>query len=165
MKVYIDGSLVHTGTSWENYYRYDSESAAEQSPRIVRTMIFRTGGAAVPANAGKGFLIDNLTLQSVLTPPAMPTNFTGTATKGYVSGAQSMTLNWQDNASNETRYEIRYAKLYGVGVKYAILPANSTTFTLNGLNYRDYYTFWVQACNSAGCSGYAGPINLIIVAP
>jgi hypothetical protein len=34
VKVYIDGALVHTGTSWENYYRYDSEASAEQSPRI-----------------------------------------------------------------------------------------------------------------------------------
>ena len=23
VKVYIDGTLVRTGTSWENYYRYD----------------------------------------------------------------------------------------------------------------------------------------------
>jgi hypothetical protein len=59
VKVYIDGVLIHTGTSWENYYRYDSEASAEQSPRIVKTVIFRTGGTAAPANAGNGFLVDN----------------------------------------------------------------------------------------------------------
>lgn len=71
VKVWVDGALVHTGTSWENYYRYDSESAAEQSPRIVRTVLFRSAGAAVPADAGNGFLFDNLSLSSgptLLTP-------------------------------------------------------------------------------------------------
>ncbi len=64
VSVYIDGALVHTGTSWENYYRFDSESASEPSPRIVKTVIFRTSGGATPANLGNGFLIDNLSLSS-----------------------------------------------------------------------------------------------------
>ncbi len=64
VKVWINGVLVHTGTSWENYYRFDSEASAEQSPRIVKTAIFRTGGAAAPATAGAGFLVDNLSTHS-----------------------------------------------------------------------------------------------------
>lgn len=59
VKIYIDGALVHTGTSWENYYRYDIESAAEQAPRSVNTLIIRAGGGAVPATSGGGFLFDN----------------------------------------------------------------------------------------------------------
>ncbi|MCL4418599.1 hypothetical protein M1146_00690 [Patescibacteria group bacterium] len=74
VKVYIDGSLVHTGTSWEDYYRFDPEAFAEQSPRIVKTVLFRESGAATPADAGNGFLIDNLSLLSgpILVGP--PTN-------------------------------------------------------------------------------------------
>lgn len=64
VRVWIDGVLKHTGTSWENYYRYDSESSAEQSPRIVKTVIFRTGGTAAPATAGNGYLVDNLSESS-----------------------------------------------------------------------------------------------------
>ena len=64
VKVWVDGALVHTGTSWENYYRYDSESAFEQSPRIVKTVLFRAAGASVPADLGNGFLFDNLSLAS-----------------------------------------------------------------------------------------------------
>ncbi len=64
VKVYIDGTLVHTGTSWEDYYRYDPEAAGEQSPRIVKTVLFRLGGTAVPANLGKGFLVDNFSTSS-----------------------------------------------------------------------------------------------------
>ncbi len=73
VEVSIDGTPVHTGTSWENYYRYDSEASAEQSPRIVKTVIFRTAGPAVPANSGNGFLFDNVTLTSgpvLVGPPA-----------------------------------------------------------------------------------------------
>ena len=68
VKVYIDGSLVKTGTSWEDYYRYDPEAAAEQSPRIVKTVEFRESGTATPADAGNGFLIDNLSLLSGAAP-------------------------------------------------------------------------------------------------
>ncbi len=59
VQVFIDGSLVHSGTSWENYYRYDSEASAEQSPRIVKTLLIRAGGTSVPANANNGFIFDN----------------------------------------------------------------------------------------------------------
>lgn len=64
VKVWIDGVLKKTGTSWEDYYRYDPEASAEQSPRIVKTVLFRESGTANLAHAGKGFLIDNLSLMS-----------------------------------------------------------------------------------------------------
>lgn len=77
VKIYIDGSLVHTGTSWENYYRHDSESAAEQAPRAINTLILRAGGSAVPANAGAGFLFDNFSLTND-TVAITPSSSTGT---------------------------------------------------------------------------------------
>ncbi|MDB5225737.1 MAG: hypothetical protein JWL87_689 [Candidatus Adlerbacteria bacterium] len=60
VEIYIDGALAHTGTSWENYYRFDPESAAEQSPRIVKTLLFRAAGTAATSTQGLGYLIDNL---------------------------------------------------------------------------------------------------------
>ena len=69
VNVYIDGPLVHTGTSWENYYRYDSEANAEQSPRIVKTVIFRTAGTACGGCSGDGFLVDNLSTSSSVPVP------------------------------------------------------------------------------------------------
>ncbi len=60
VKVYIDSVLEITGTSWEDYFRY-----CEGNPtRTVDSLIFRSGGTAFPDNAGKGFLFDNLSLQS-----------------------------------------------------------------------------------------------------
>lgn len=65
VKVYVDGQLKEIGTSWENYYRYDSEAAAHggKTP-IVNRILFRTGGTAAIDNLGKGFLIDNFSMKS-----------------------------------------------------------------------------------------------------
>ncbi len=40
------------------------QTAPVHESRVVRSILFRTGGSAVPATAGKGFLIDGLTLRS-----------------------------------------------------------------------------------------------------
>jgi Right handed beta helix region len=66
VKVYVDGTLVHTGTSWEDYYR-ECEST---STRTVDSLIFQSrtqsGDTATTwaANAGNGFLFDNLNYSS-----------------------------------------------------------------------------------------------------
>ena len=78
VKVCVDGTLCHTGTSWEDYFRWnqgpgDAEMTAPvRESRVVRSMLFRTGGAPAPATAGNGFLIDNLNLSSgPIAPPTM----------------------------------------------------------------------------------------------
>jgi hypothetical protein len=66
VQVFVDGVLKHTGGSWEDYYTMDTESSPTP-PRVSRTVdsiLFRTGGTAAPATAGKGWLIDNLKLLS-----------------------------------------------------------------------------------------------------
>ncbi len=55
VKVYVDGVLVHTGLSWEDYFR-DCETAPT---RTVDSILFRVSGTAAPATLGNGFLIDN----------------------------------------------------------------------------------------------------------
>ena len=69
VKVYVDGQLKEIGTSWENYYRYDTEAAAHaQKTPIVNRILFRTGGAAAIDNLGKGFLIDEFSMKSAQGP-------------------------------------------------------------------------------------------------
>lgn len=72
VKVYVDGTLGHTGGSWEDYYRWCTESGGgtgtttfDQS-RTVDSMIFqaRTGGGTAPGTLNMGFLFDNLTYLS-----------------------------------------------------------------------------------------------------
>jgi hypothetical protein len=69
VKVYVDGVLKLTGTSWENYYRYDSEAVAHGGrPPIVNRILFRTSGPAAIDNLGKGFLVDAFSLRSASGP-------------------------------------------------------------------------------------------------
>lgn len=71
VKVYIDGVLKITGTSWEDYYLFDTESNPTLSPnsRTVSTVLFRESGTANLADSGNGFLIDNFSELSGPIPP------------------------------------------------------------------------------------------------
>ena len=55
VKVFVDGVLMHTGTSWEDYFREWEDG----NTRTVDSILFRTGGPAAPNTAGDGFVIDN----------------------------------------------------------------------------------------------------------
>lgn len=95
VKVYVDGVLVHTGTSWENYYRYDSEANADQHPRAIKTVLFRINGTAAPATSGKGFLFDHFTTAAAslpVTPAPTATTVVRAADLGTARTASSS--NW-----------------------------------------------------------------------
>jgi len=65
VKIYIDGTLVHTGTTWEDYYRYDSEQNGNGNQLFpIDTLIFRAGGTAVPSTDGEGYLFDNVSVET-----------------------------------------------------------------------------------------------------
>jgi hypothetical protein len=69
VKIYVDGAVKATGTTWENYYRYDPGQAANHNAvPVTKTLLFREAGTAAPTNSGNGFLIDNLSLASSSTP-------------------------------------------------------------------------------------------------
>ncbi|HET8526437.1 MAG TPA: PxKF domain-containing protein [Actinomycetota bacterium] len=58
VEVYVDDALVHTGTSWEDYFR-----ECEGNPtRTVDSLLFqaRSSGGTAPDTLGDGFLIDNV---------------------------------------------------------------------------------------------------------
>jgi hypothetical protein len=65
VKIYIDGKKKITGTTWEDYYRYDPEAAGngnQVSP--VSKMLFRESGTPNVLDLNKGFLVDGLSLSS-----------------------------------------------------------------------------------------------------
>ena len=65
VKICIDGVLKITGTTWEDYYRYDSEQASQGNKvPTVDKMLFLERGATNVADAGQGFLIDHVSLAS-----------------------------------------------------------------------------------------------------
>jgi len=65
-QIFVDGALMATGKSWENYWRGDvsAVSAGNRVP-MVDSLDFRVdSNPNAPWNAGFGFLVDNLTLTS-----------------------------------------------------------------------------------------------------
>ena len=65
VEIYIDGSLVHTGTSWEDYYRFDPEQSGNGNQLFpVDTLLIRAAGTAAPSTSGNGYLFDNVELLS-----------------------------------------------------------------------------------------------------
>lgn len=171
VKVYIDGALVHTGTSWENYYRYDSESSFEQSPRIVKTVLFRESGSATQANASKGFLIDNFSSSASIVIPSVPT-----AT--LTAGSLNVPNNGYTNSANFTfhlisspyvsRYQLKYwndipGSVYKIETPWN--PSDLSAYSSSLGVYNDHFTqgdgkhyFAFSACDAAGhCSAYSDP--------
>jgi len=116
VKVWIDGNLVITGTSWENYYRFDSEASAEQSPRIVKTVIIQARGSANPANLGKGYLFDNFSLtSSTSTAPSVPV-VTLPANNAVVTTSTLTKIDWTDSTGGTNPpFEYRYEAFNDAG--------------------------------------------------
>ncbi|MCL4384197.1 hypothetical protein M1116_01995 [Patescibacteria group bacterium] len=108
VKVWIDGILKITGTSWENYYRYDSEAASEQSPRIVKTVLFRTSGDAAPATSGHGFLFDNLSLTSETPTPVSVPIITFPVNGTTLTTAALTKVDWTDSTGTFSPFTYQY---------------------------------------------------------
>jgi hypothetical protein len=75
VNIYIDGILRATGTTWENYYRYDNEGGGAGVVPTTSSLLFRESGTNDPANAGGGFLVDGVSLISSASPVCTPTGF------------------------------------------------------------------------------------------
>lgn len=63
VRINIDGRNKITGTTWEDYYRYDPEQVGNgnQVPQVDK-LLFRQSGVPSPFNLGNGFLVDGVTL-------------------------------------------------------------------------------------------------------
>lgn len=83
---------------------------------------------------------------SATPPPAMPTGVSP------VASGTTITLSWQDNANNETAYEIRRGPTGGTLTTIATLPANSRLYVDGGLPVDQVLDYVVAACNVAICT-------------
>lgn len=87
VKVYVDGVLKKTGTSWEDYFRY-----CEGNPtRTVDSLIFqaRSGAGTAPATSGSGFVIDNLVLSSGVVASSSSSSIASSVASSVASSAVS----------------------------------------------------------------------------
>jgi hypothetical protein len=63
LKIYLNGQLIKTGTTWESYY-YKYENITAGTPRLqaVDSMLFRVAGAAAPSTSGQGFYFEDFAI-------------------------------------------------------------------------------------------------------
>lgn len=148
VKIYIDGVLAHTGTSWENYYRFDPESnpSLVSNSRTVDSLIFREGGSAHDLNMGNGFLIDNLILFSGNTSE-IPTNKDQCKKDGW----KVFTNPSFKNQGQCVSYYERIMKNPEL-IQTLTIPANSTipTISTNSLEQNVKYLIKVSGVANAG---------------
>lgn len=86
-------------------------------------------------------------------PPAAPTALAGLATAG-----SEIQLSWEDNASNESGFEIERSSNGIDFLKIGTIPANRTSFAATGLLVNTTYQFRVRAINTYGNSAYSNTI-------
>ena len=142
VNIYEDGALIHTGTTWEGYYRYDPESGPTTPPPIS-TLLFREAGTANLADLGNGYLIDNMSMSSsACTPTGLvrdginltaalvnPGTVTGTVnatgcnigvyyapgTTGTVSSANVSGANYYGVVANAASVNITNSQIHDIG--------------------------------------------------
>ena len=88
------------------------------------------------------------------TVPAAPTGVSAAAT-----GAGAIEVRWQDNASNETQYKIRWGLSAGSQPNEVWLGANTTKWQHTGLAADTVYYYKVRAQNAVGVSAYTTPVS------
>jgi chitodextrinase len=86
--------------------------------------------------------------EQLVTVPAGPSNLELTD-----KTSSSVTLNWQDNSSNEDGFRIVIKNMSSLVVTLPTVAANITSFTLTGLSPSTTYIFELKSYNSAGESG------------
>lgn len=71
------------------------------------------------------------------------------------SATTSVSLSWQDNSQNETRFEIRCTPTSSESWQSLTAPADTTWATISSLRPGTWYRVAVRACSAAGCSAWS----------
>lgn len=76
LKIYLNGTLIHTDTTWEAYY-YFNEQIVPGTPRkqAVNAMLFRVANPAATATLGQGFHFGSFGVDNA--PPPVPVTLQG----------------------------------------------------------------------------------------
>jgi hypothetical protein len=146
VNVYVDGALSATGLL---------EVGAKTTPfYLIGGLSDETGGQTIGASYFNGQLDDVQVYPLVVPPswisyvalyPAAPTNLVVTPASGT-----ELDLNWTDNATNETGFEVWSSVNGGPFELIAQLPANTTSYADTGLSPGTPFSYFVRAVNSYG---------------
>jgi PEP-CTERM motif len=72
VQVFLDGQLLVTGTTWEDFERFGPSSDGGGGLSPVNSLLFRAGGTAAPGTLGNGFYIDDVILTSEASSDSAP---------------------------------------------------------------------------------------------
>lgn len=97
--------------------------------------------------------LPNTTPPDFIIPPSN-LNFTNAATTTGTPASSSLTVNWNDNAVNETNYVLERSTNGTTFTVIATLPANTTTYNETGLTPNTQYYYRVKATNATDSSVY-----------
>jgi Cadherin-like beta sandwich domain len=128
--VYLDGVLIHTGTSWEDYYR---DVAPGGLPAPVDSIMFRTAGTAAPATSGNGFLIDNFSSYSGPVPTADLTGLslaTGTLSPAFDPATTAYSTSVDNATTSDTATATTNVGAHAVVTGGSSLAVGSNTITI-----------------------------------
>jgi hypothetical protein len=69
LQIWLNGTLIHTGTTWESYY-YNNERITAGTPRLqsVDSMLFRVSGTAATGTSGNGFYFEDFAIGNTIVP-------------------------------------------------------------------------------------------------
>jgi|GEM_PF-4671307 len=144
-------TLIHQGltnTDASTSYRSYTYNMSNWVGKTFSLMFFATTDATGPTT----FRVDDVSLTYTpgTTLPAAPTNL------NVIGSTGSILLGWQDNATNESGYEIQRSTLGGSFGPLTTLGSNSTAYSDN-VGTGNTMCYQVRATNGSGASNYAGP--------
>ena len=113
-----------------------------------RVQAFATGSSSGFSNT--------LAIRTLPTIPTAPSNLSL-----LVGGTSQIQVSWTDNSNNEQFFNV-FRSTDGVSYPFGItLPAGSTTYLNTGLSAGTTYFYRVNAANTGGTSGFAGPTSAV----
>lgn len=147
VNIYLDGTLIHTGTTWEDYYR----DFAGGIPFPIDSIMFREAGTAVPATLGQGFLIDNFSsfsgpVPSLLPPPAPPSSFPRTGTITVVK----MVTNAKGGTKTPADFPLFVNGMQVDSGTPNIFPAPADLYQVTETTDPDYASVFSGDCDTSG---------------
>ncbi|MFN7946861.1 MAG: S8 family serine peptidase [Blastocatellia bacterium] len=143
-------NFAQIATVGANVTSYQNTGLSASTSYSYRVRANNTAGDSDYSNTASA------TTQSAGSAPADPSNLRTTAVV-----ARRIDLAWNDNANNETKFELERCtgSTCTNFAKIAEPAANATTYTNTGLTRATTYRYRIRACNGSGCSGYSNILN------
>lgn len=128
----------------------NSTNHTDSSVTLGQAYVYRV----VAVNAAGATPSSELTINYANGVPTAPSSLSAS------NGANGIVLNWQDNASNETYYQLERKIGAGSWTSLAVLAANVNTYTDNAIAANTSYSYRVRALGDAGDSNYSNETSL-----